>query len=393
MALVDVVAGRRRRPRRACCGSPASLEDASEHPIARAIADGARAARPRPRRRSRGSPARQGLGVTGVVDGHGVVVGRERLLADWSLHLDDDAARGPGRRRGRRAHRRARRLGRRGPRACSSSPTPSSRRAPTAIAELRALGLRPVLLTGDNRRGRRGRRRRGRHRARRRRRRGAARRTRSPSCARLQDDGARRGDGRRRRQRRRRARPGRPRAGHGHRHRRRHRGQRPHARARRPARRRRRHPPVPAHARARSRATCSGRSPTTSPPSRSPPPACSTRCSPARRWPLSSVFVVTNSLRLRTFRGRAEALIPGGSHGHHRARRPDRPLHRLPAEHRGEPRGRRRRRRAASSTSTPSGSPSTTTATPSICRRSPRRSRRPATRCREAAGGTGRPRG
>ena len=32
-----------------------------------------------------------------------------------------------------------------------------------------------------------------------------------------------------------------------------------------------------AHARARSRATCSGRSPTTSPRSRWPPPGCSTR--------------------------------------------------------------------------------------------------------------------
>ena len=41
--------------------------------------------------------------------------------------------------------------------------------------------------------------------------------------------------------------------------------------------RRRRDPPVPPHARAPSRATCSGPSPTTSPPSRSPPPGCSTR--------------------------------------------------------------------------------------------------------------------
>ena len=47
--------------------------------------------------------------------------------------------------------------------------------------------------------------------------------------------------------------------------------------ARRPARRRRRDPPLPPHARARSRATCSGPSPTTSPRSRWPRPACSTR--------------------------------------------------------------------------------------------------------------------
>ena len=38
--------------------------------------------------------------------------------------------------------------------ACWSSPTPSSPPAPQAVAELRGLGLRPVLLTGDNERGR-----------------------------------------------------------------------------------------------------------------------------------------------------------------------------------------------------------------------------------------------
>ena len=30
---------------------------------------------------------RQGLGVEGVVDGHAVIAGRPRLLADWSLQL------------------------------------------------------------------------------------------------------------------------------------------------------------------------------------------------------------------------------------------------------------------------------------------------------------------
>src|SRR3546814_14395377 len=65
-----------------------SLEDASEHPIAQAIAAGAR---------SRGveltavesftSP--QGLGVQGVVDGHAVVARRARFLAHWALSLPD----------------------------------------------------------------------------------------------------------------------------------------------------------------------------------------------------------------------------------------------------------------------------------------------------------------
>ena len=40
---------------------------------------------------------------------------------------------------------------------------------------------------------------------------------------------------------------------------------------------RRRDPPLAPHARRPSRATSSGRSPTTSPRSRSPPPGCSTR--------------------------------------------------------------------------------------------------------------------
>ena len=34
----------------------------------------------------------QGQGVTGVVDGHAVVAGRESLLADWSMALDDELA-------------------------------------------------------------------------------------------------------------------------------------------------------------------------------------------------------------------------------------------------------------------------------------------------------------
>ena len=65
-----------------------ALEDASEHPVAKAIAAAARAeAGPLPT--PEGFANREGLGVEGVVDGHAVVVGRPALLADRGLVLDD----------------------------------------------------------------------------------------------------------------------------------------------------------------------------------------------------------------------------------------------------------------------------------------------------------------
>jgi len=88
MSLVDVVPARETSVADVLFFA-GSLEDASEHPIAVAIASGAR---------ERGVTLgavesfgnSEGLGVQGVVDGHAVVAGRERFLADWSLHLDDD---------------------------------------------------------------------------------------------------------------------------------------------------------------------------------------------------------------------------------------------------------------------------------------------------------------
>ena len=127
-----------------------SLEDASEHPIAKAIAAGAR---------QHGVQLAavesfvntEGLGVQGVVDGRAVVAGRERFLNDWSLHLDDtlsaarDAAEAAGRTPiyvGWDGQARAVLV-------VSDTIKPTSSEA---IAGLRALGLRPVLLTGDNER-------------------------------------------------------------------------------------------------------------------------------------------------------------------------------------------------------------------------------------------------
>ena len=127
-----------------------SLEDASEHPIAQAIAAGA-ANRGIDLATVESFANTEGLGVQGVVDGHAVVAGRERFLADWSLPLDDtlrsarDTAEADGRTPiyvGWDGKARA---------VLVVSDTIKATSA-EAIAGMRHLGLRPVLLTGDNRR-------------------------------------------------------------------------------------------------------------------------------------------------------------------------------------------------------------------------------------------------
>ncbi len=65
-----------------------ALEHASEHPIGRAIAAAAHE-RFGPLPAVEGFANVDGLGVQGVVDGHAVVVGRPRLLADWSQTVPD----------------------------------------------------------------------------------------------------------------------------------------------------------------------------------------------------------------------------------------------------------------------------------------------------------------
>ena len=214
-----------------------ALEDASEHPIARAVARAAReelGALPA----ADGFAGRDGLGVEGVVDGHAVVVGRPSLLADWSMPLTPalEAARADG--RGGRADGDRRRLGRRRARGARRR---RHREADVGGGDRVAEGARPAPGPA-HRRQRRHRPRRGRGgRHRRGHRRGAAagqgRRRPAPAGR-----GPRRGHGRRRRQRRARARPRRPRPRDRHRHRRRHRGLGPHARLRRPAGRARRDP-------------------------------------------------------------------------------------------------------------------------------------------------------
>ena len=114
MTLVDVITGPH-TDRETLLRYAGALEDASEHPVAQAIAKAAKA-------ELGALPAADdftnvsGKGVQGVVDGHAVVVGRESLLADCAQHARHGAVGGQSPRRGRRQNRRRRRVGRPRPR-------------------------------------------------------------------------------------------------------------------------------------------------------------------------------------------------------------------------------------------------------------------------------------
>lgn len=121
-----------------------ALESASEHPIAQAIAA---AAGPL------ASPEQfsnvEGLGVLGTIDGRAVVVGRARLLAEHNLPLPADlaAAQASAEAKGHTAvfvgwDGQARAMF-----AVADALKPTSA---DAVRALRRLGLTPILLTGDN---------------------------------------------------------------------------------------------------------------------------------------------------------------------------------------------------------------------------------------------------
>jgi P-type Cu+ transporter len=128
-----------------------ALEDASEHPIARAIADAAR--------KEVGQLAaldgfgnREGLGVEGTLDGDRLVLaGREWLLREWDFEIPValQAARERAEQDGYTAVLAGWDGQARAVLIVADSVKPTSA---AAVAELRELGLRPVLLTGDNER-------------------------------------------------------------------------------------------------------------------------------------------------------------------------------------------------------------------------------------------------
>ena len=147
MALVDVIVGPGAE-RGTLLRYAGAIEDASEHPVAQAIARAARA--------ELGSlPAPEdfaniaGKGVHGTVDGHTVVVGQDSLLADLGQLLDPELS---------NAQARAQSCGKtavavgwdgsaRGILVVADTVKPTSAEA---ILQFKRLGLTPVLLTGDN---------------------------------------------------------------------------------------------------------------------------------------------------------------------------------------------------------------------------------------------------
>jgi Cu+-exporting ATPase len=125
-----------------------ALEDASEHPIARAIARGAGD-------RVGELPAVEafanveGLGVQGIVDGHSVLVGRTALLEQWSEPLPAGLAEKKA--EAEAWGRTAVAVGWDGEaRAVLVVSDTVKATSAQAIRQLRDLGLTPVLLTGDN---------------------------------------------------------------------------------------------------------------------------------------------------------------------------------------------------------------------------------------------------
>ncbi|MCX4969459.1 heavy metal translocating P-type ATPase [Streptomyces sp. NBC_00654] len=126
-----------------------ALEHASEHPIAQAVATGAMnevGTLPTPEDFANIA----GLGVRGTVEGRSVLVGRPALLTEAGITLPQglSAALADAGRRGRSAVAVAWDGEARGVLSIADAVKDSSA---AAVAELRALGLRPVLLTGDNR--------------------------------------------------------------------------------------------------------------------------------------------------------------------------------------------------------------------------------------------------
>ncbi|MET9485926.1 heavy metal translocating P-type ATPase [Nocardia sp. NPDC006630] len=126
----------------------AAVEHGSEHPVAKAVVAGA-VARGLDTEQVQQFVSHGGKGVQGLVGDRAVVIGRTELLDDWSIRLPEALA---------EAKTRAERAGgtavvvawdgvARGVLVITDAVKPTSAQA---ISEMRALGLTPIMLTGDN---------------------------------------------------------------------------------------------------------------------------------------------------------------------------------------------------------------------------------------------------
>lgn len=124
-----------------------ALEHGSEHPIARAIAAHAAADGAHPAVES--FQNHEGHGVSGVVEGHAVLVGRVPLLEEWAIHPSAEllTAKADAEAAGQTAVLVAWDGAARGLIVVADEIKPTSAEA---VASMKRLGLTPVLLTGDN---------------------------------------------------------------------------------------------------------------------------------------------------------------------------------------------------------------------------------------------------
>ncbi|MGH9123884.1 MAG: heavy metal translocating P-type ATPase [Acidimicrobiales bacterium] len=125
-----------------------SLEDASEHPVGRALASAAAAAGPLALATDFAN--HEGLGVSGVVEGREIVAGQAGFLQIRRIPVDRElqAAAAEAQSQGSTVVLAAWDGGARAMFSVADTLKPTS---VEAVAELKALGLHPILLTGDNR--------------------------------------------------------------------------------------------------------------------------------------------------------------------------------------------------------------------------------------------------
>lgn len=126
-----------------------ALEDASEHPIAQAIARGATEELDVTLPEVKDFRNLEGKGVTGVVDGRSVLVGRQSLLDEFSVAPDPmlDKVKRAAESNGQTAVLAAWDGAIRGVLVVADRVKPTSAEA---VQQFRTLGLTPILLTGDN---------------------------------------------------------------------------------------------------------------------------------------------------------------------------------------------------------------------------------------------------